>query len=229
MKKYITLLAGMLLITYFFINSCHKESLPSNVGIKTSFTEEFENVGILENKGWAFLDNSTSSGGGPYAYWSQGTFGQDKAGTWYGFTAYSYSTDIREYAYSQATSSTSAISVSGWMITPTLSVKNGDKISFYTRCDTAAPCANRMQVRLANSSSTGLGISAMSTGNFSTILFDINSNQAIGGFPINWTKYEYTFSGISGNRDVRIGFRHYFSNLSQPRGVGVDLFKFEVN
>jgi len=234
MKKYIFPLTGIFLIAGFFINSCKKDSdpPPTHVGTKTSFTEEFVDVLNLSTTGWLFIDNSSSSTStsGPYASWGQGQFTYDKGGSWYGFSAYSYNNNIIEYAYSSVSSDNTSYSVSGWIITPVLSVKNGDKISFYTRGDTTQPFANRMQVRLAKTSSENLGsISALSTGYYTTVLFDINPNQALNGYPSTWTKFEYTFSGFSEETDIRIGFRNYLDKGSQARGIGVDQFKFQKN
>jgi len=234
MKKYIFPLTGIFLIAGICINSCKKDSdpPPTHVGTKTPFTEEFADVVNLNTTGWLFIDNSSSSTStnGPYASWGQGLFTYDKGGSWYGFSAYSYYNTITEYAYSSVSSGNTNYSVSGWMITPVLSVKNGDKISFYTRGDTTQAFANRMQVRLAKTSSENLGgNSALSTGYYTTVLLDINSSQALNGYPTTWTKFEYTFSGLSGDTDVRIGFRNYLDKGSEARGIGIDQFKFEVN
>lgn len=232
MKKFILPVTSFFLIAGMFINSCKKDSQPppTHVGTTASFTEEFEDVLGLSSAGWVFIDNSSLSSNGPFANWTQGFNSFDKSGTWFGFTAYSFTTAWTEYAYSYVSSANTPYSASGWMITPVLSVKNGDKISFYTRGDTAGTFVNRMQVRLAKTSSDNLGSNAtLSTGYYSDVLFDINAAQTVNGYPTTWTKYEYTFSGFSGNTDVRIGFRNYINNGSQARGIGIDQFKFEVN
>jgi len=87
-----------------------------------------------------------------------------------------------------------------------------------------------MQVLINKSTSTDVGNSLNSVGSFTTVLFDINSTQVMWGYPATWTKYEYTFSGISGKINTRIAFRHY---VVDPQGVvigvGIDLFKFLAN
>jgi hypothetical protein len=218
------LIAGM-------IDSCKKDSSmnPTHIGTTTSFTEEFTDVSGLTTKGWVITDNTPTGSSGPFAPWDQGFMGYDKAGVWYGFTAYSYTSLEYEFAYSYIYGLDSNRSISSWLITPVLSVKNGDKISFYTRGDTTGVFTDRMQVLMNASSSSNVGSSLNSTGDFKTVLFDINPSQAPGGYPTTWTKYEYTFSGISGNIDTRIAFRHYVNNPIYARGVGIDQFKFEVN
>jgi hypothetical protein len=224
------------LVSAFFlaalVHSCKKDSsinTPTHTGTEISFTEEFQNVFALTSKGWVIKDNSALSNSGPFAAWGQGSNGPDKGGGWIGFSAYSYTAYPDEFAYSLVSSGFSNYSISSWLITPVLSVKNGDKISFYTRADTTGNYADRMQVLMNNSASAIVGSNVSSVGSFTTILFDINSAQTVSGYPTAWTKYEYTFSGITGKIDTRIGFRHYVINTTNPRGVGIDMFRFQVN
>lgn len=229
MKKQYLFSICLVLIILFCVNSCKKENIPQQGQqgypvIRQSFTEEFESFGILESKGWVFKDYSpASSSSGPYADWGQGIRGYDKGGVWHGFSAFSYSSSSNEYIYSYVITENLNITINSWLITPVLSVKNGDKISFYTRGDTAAVYTNRMQVLLNKSSSP-------STGTFTNMIFDINPSQIQGGYPVNWTKYEHTFSGLSGNTSTRVAFRHYLLNSSNPAGgIGIDQFRFQVN
>ncbi len=227
-------LAGLIIGT---INGCKKDSSmspPTDIGTRISFTEEFDSVSILLSKGWVLKDNSSKS----TAPWSQGFIG---TGTGYygkfptpsGFAAYSYTNSPDEFAYSYvipaSPGSGDNYSISAWLVTSVLSVKNGDKISFYIRGDTTGNFTDRMQLLMNKSASDDIGSSVGSTGSFKTILYDINSSQASGGFPTTWTKYEYTFSGITGRTDTRIAFRHYVNNTNNAGGVGIDQFKFEVN
>lgn len=229
---------NLLLIAFCFtgaiagaINGCKKDA-PMNLKNNGSFTEEFIDVSSLTTKGWALKDNS-SVDSGDYAYastqWEQGPAGIDKTGNPYGFPAYSYKSSTDEYAYSAENYSDSNQVVSSWLITPVLSVKNGDKISFYTRGE--ANSGGRMQVLMNKSASSNVGSSSSSTGDFNTVLFDINPSETSDGYPLTWTNYEYTFSGLSGKMDTRIAFRHYIShvNLLYYGGVAIDQFKFQAN
>jgi hypothetical protein len=233
MKNYLLLSTGVFFAFLFLINSCKKEKIeqPPTTGITTSFTEEFENVTGLSNKGWIIKDNSPNGPSGTFASWVQGHSYMDKAGTWSGFTAYSYQASKDEFIYSSVSSgSGSSLYVSSWLLSPVLSVKNGDKISFYVRGDTTATYTNRLQVLLNKSPSSITGETISSTGSFNTTLLDINAAQLPGGFPVNWTKYEYTFTGFAGNTNTRIAFRHYLNNSNNPaNGIGIDLFRFQVN
>jgi hypothetical protein len=227
MKKNLFLFALCLAcLSAGLVNSCKKSSQaspPTNIGTAISFTEEFDSVYKLPSKGWV-ADNTGSN------FWIQGTMGYDKAGIWYGFAAYSYTTSPDEFAYAEGPGLLSSpYSVSSWLITPVLSVKNGDKITFYSRADSAGVFTDRMQVRMNKSASADFGGGNFnSVGGFTTVLFDINSAQASNGYPRSWTKYEYTFSGISGKIDTRIGFRYYVNNTTNAKGIGIDQFRFQV-
>jgi hypothetical protein len=224
MKKYYYFLAVALIASLAaLVTSCkkNKSAPPTDIGTRTSFTEEFEDVSQLEAKGWVFKDLSSAQ-----ADWGQGQFGYDKGGKWRGFEAFSYTIDNTEYAYCFL--STDNSNTSSWMITPVLSVKNGDKISFYTRGDTTTAFYTRMQVLMNKLASANVGNKLVSTGDFKITLFDINPNQALGGYPTIWKKYEYTFSDINGKADTRIAFRHFVGNNAYAGGVGIDQFRFEV-
>jgi hypothetical protein len=226
MKNYFSIcilcLAGL---SAGLLSGCKKDSMHKGT---TSMTEEFDQVYKLQQKGWVIIDNTVNNAGAT-APWGQGLVGPDKMGVWYGFTALSYTTTPDEFAYSYIISLDSNYSISSWLITPILSVKSGDKISFYTRGDTTGNFTDRMQVLMNHSGSANVGNSVYSVGDFTTNLFDINAEQAAGGYPTIWTKYEYTFSGISEKTDLRIAFRHYVVNPINARGVGIDYFQFQTN
>jgi hypothetical protein len=170
-------------------------------------------------------NNSADSNDYALTDWGQGIWGIGKNNEEYGFPAYSDSASKDEYAFSGA----SYAAISSWLITPILSVKNGDKLSFYTRTDAMNTYSgDRMQVLMNKSTSTDIG-SILSAGSFTTVLFDINPTQAQGGYPVTWTQYEYIFSGISGKINTRIAFRHYVDGPANAKGVAIDVFKFQVN
>jgi hypothetical protein len=216
MKK--NLLLCCLLVAFMPFNGCKKDSDKS--GAKT-FKEDFVDVFSLSSKGWFFKDNSSPES----ASWTQGFTGGDKSGR-AGFDAYSYKVDKDEYAYIGYPSwSMSSINISSWMITPIYQIKNGDKLTFYTRTASTG-YADRLQVRLNESDNTpDVGNSATSVGSFTILLKDINEASSLDGYPQNWTKYEITISGLSGPKQSRIGFR-YFVDGSKSNAIGIDAFSF---
>ena len=218
------------LMTSGMANGCNKDNIdePSIPGISASFTEEFRDAQTLtQTGGWVQINKT-----GPDVVtgsWNQGhDASADKFNVMYGFPAYSYTTTTDEFIYASTMWTTSRSNVSSWLLTPVLNVKNGDKISFYTRSDAASNCHDRLQVLMNSSSKTDVGNNYNSTGSFKTVLFDINNTQAVNGYPVAWTKYEHTFSGISGKMNTRIAFRFYVPTSAPAKGVGIDLFRFEV-
>jgi hypothetical protein len=256
MRNYsVPFITFLIIFSIGFSHSCHKEDVatkgiivdpnhPLNTRVTEPYTEEFENVADLVRIGGWYAPDSIGD-----APWGQGINGQDPKGdtskAWYGFPEWSGSpssprlvqpaygttkSDV-QFAYSFMVSAFSNTSTCGWLITPILSVKNGDKISFFIRGDSESDFNDRMQVLMNKSTSINVGARSdiNSVGDFNIVLDDINAAQTAGGYPTSWTKKEYTFSGITGNMDIRIGFKHFASNPVKVRGVGIDLFKFEVN
>src|ERR1051326_2550024 len=135
--------------------------------ILKSFTEEFDTVFRLGSKGWLIKDNSF----GVSATWVQGKLGYDKTGKKYGFPAYSFTTSQDEFIYASIISAYvgNSYTINSWLITPTLSVKNGDKISFYSRSDSGL-YGDRLQVLLSPSAGNSVGASYKETGDFTVPL-----------------------------------------------------------
>ncbi len=147
---------------------------------QNAFIEEFENfVSITESKGWITKNDVWPDNPDLVAAWGQGVgTSTDKTGAIYGFSAYSYKTSNDEYAYSGLYySSDIGYSISSWLITPVLDIKNGDQISFYTRGDDPGSFQDRMQVLANNSTSENTGNQFGDVGDFTTTLFDINPDQ----------------------------------------------------
>jgi hypothetical protein len=217
------------------IHSCKKDlavtlpaTAPPDSVISTSFVEEFEDVPALYQKGW-FSKNIPSTSPTEFSDWSQGApQTTDKSGNHYGFAAYSYYVNKDEYIYS---SPIPDASYSNWLITPIMSVKNGDRISFYAFGDNNTHLSG-LQLLMSQSASYTIGDSVNSIGNFS-VLMSIADRAASGIIPPVWTKFEYTFSGITGNMKTRIAFRHFPEGQNNsgdiPGGIGIDQFKFEVS
>lgn len=123
--------------------------------------------------------------------------------------------------------------ISNWLITPTLSLKNGDIIEFYTRTTEDTEWADRLQVRLSTiptfTAPTGTGTTgANNVGSFTTLLRDINPTLAATGYPLNWTKYTITVTGLPTEAPANIAFR-YFVTSGGPSGtnsnfIGIDSF-----
>lgn len=195
--------------------------------VSKSYKESFDTVANIAKKGWVILNNSEPVG--PMG-WRQGRYelGGKLGDEIVGFPAYSGTYNQNEYISVDMNCGQGAAILSAWLITPPTDMKNGDEIIFYSR--TKGDYADRMQVWLNKSTSNPYaGKGAMATGDFSVKLLDINEGMG-SAYPIEWTKYTITLSGLSGTVKGRIGFR-YFVEDGGPGGsysdqIGIDDFEF---
>lgn len=168
----------------------------------------------LTAAGWTFINNSDSPRpqdpvqGGPA--WDIGQF----------LLAPPPSGNPNEYAASDFTaSSVAGGTVDDWMILPTRTLRNGDIIRFFTRTADRNPGPDgpeRMQVRISpNGASTNVGPTGGSGGDFSIQLLEINPTLLLNGpgsYPIAWTQFELTISGLAAPTLGRIAFRHFVTD-----------------
>lgn len=123
--------------------------------------------------------------------------------------------------------------LSKWMISPSLVLKNGDVVKFRTKQDlNNCQQANRLEVRLnarklnapravinnmSYDSTLYLPAGENSVGGFTNLLLTINpSLQKTGpqAYPSEWKEYTVTISGLASNEMYRgrIAFRYYITN-----------------
>ena len=126
-------------------------------------TENFDSVAGLGAAGWVMTNNSNPAG-------STGWFQGNTAA----FSSQSGAAD--SYVAANLNGTTFGGNVSNWLITPVLSsLSDGTVLTFYTRTETSAPAADRLEVRLStNGSSTNVGATDASVGDFSTLLLTVN-------------------------------------------------------
>ncbi len=122
--------------------------------------------------------------------------------------------------------------ISAWLISPSLAMKNGDQVTFYSRSTDDAlyydPATDRMQVWANyNDGTANAGKTDTGTGSFTKLLLDINANRIHnyqGGYPSRWTKYTITIEGIPGSGSIdngRFAFRYYNEDAGLQGGSGV--------
>ncbi|MDZ4794475.1 MAG: choice-of-anchor J domain-containing protein [Bacteroidota bacterium] len=119
--------------------------------------------------------------------------------------------------------------ISNWLFTPSITVKNGDQLTFFTRKSTPAPddYPDRLQVRLStNGTSVNVGATATSVGDYSSLLLDVNPTLVAGGYPLTWTKFTVNIIGVPVPVTGRLAFR-YFVTDGGPAGnnsdfIGID-------
>jgi len=239
----------------FAITSCEKDSTtktttPTPTAKSASFVEEFDNVGDLTGKGWAFVNNSNPVG---QSGWRQGRY-ESAAQQQYkfiapvpylGFPAYSAHTSPNDFVSADATVVNDALTgtgdISAWLIGPAVPIKNGDVLVFYTRAVDDANygwySTDRMQVR-ANytDGSADVGGSPTSVGSFTTVLADINSSYVFNdpagntggeiGYPRVWTRVEIRFTNVPNGSvpNARFAFRYLGTDAGVFGGTSAENF-----
>ena len=139
-----------------------------------------------------------------------------------------------------STSSTLAMgaTISNWLITPIITVQNGDIISFYSRLgkipgSTGAGFPDRLQLRMSLDGAFSIDPSTgpNDVGTYTNILVDINPTLVTGVYPQVWTQYSYTVEGLIAPTDVKIGFRYFVENggANGPKSdiIGIDTFSID--
>lgn len=204
-----------------------------------TFTEEFDTVSAAFSRGWTVINGSDPRGSD---VWQQG----GSVTPW--FPAFSSKGSYAGFIGADYTStSADAGIISNWLISPAVTMQNGDRISFYTRSfldpatgTDSTDYANRLQVRLNTTNDSAMVGVGYEVGSFDNILLDINPNYVENhtdptasspyAYPSRWTRFEVTITGL--NRPVRgrFAFRYFiegggFNGLGS--GVGIDRVRYQ--
>ncbi len=191
-------------------------TVTSTPGAGTCLTEGFETV---LPTGWVVQNKSNPVGS---TSWFQGST-----------RLVAQSGSANSYAGANFNNTTGAGNISDWLITPQLTVQNGDVLTFYTSksLSSGQDFPDRLQVRLStNGASTNVGVDDTTVGDFTTLLLDINPTLVVGGYPTDWQQFTVTLSGLGGPASGRIAFR-YFVTDGGPQGnnsdyIGIDTLTF---
>lgn len=245
MKNTSLLFSLCIAVAFSSLVSCGKKDTAAVVN-DPSFGEDFDTLSKAVSRGWVIANNSKPIGTIPWVqgffYLSQnhmfdGKLGPTNPYNFDGFSGVEMSYSGSDFAMATANSGHGSATISNWLISPVMEVKNGDVISFYTRtASNPADAADRLQVRLNPvNSSADVGRDALSVGNFSEVLLDINPTyltEGEEGYPGEWTQYSLTISGLTGStaKKSRIAFRYFVEDGgpggSNSVGVGIDKFEF---
>ncbi|MFN8273856.1 MAG: choice-of-anchor J domain-containing protein [Flavobacteriaceae bacterium] len=119
--------------------------------------------------------------------------------------------------------------ISNWLITPVISLKNGDVIKFYSRVGANfSTIPDRLEVRLSTqgNSSTTPSTGSSDLGSFTNLILSINPNLQPSVYPTTWTEFIYTVVGLSSETDCKLAFRYYVTNGgsggTNGNAVGID-------
>lgn len=208
---YKTLSAGLALLLGFG-TACERATA------STLLSEGFDNINTLSAAGWNIQNNSSPLGSTSYFQGNSAEVFSSQAGP------------ANAYIGANFNNTGSVGTISDWLLTPELTLKNGDVFSFYTR--TAVPVyPDRLEVRLSlEGSSTDVGSTASSVGDFTTVLQVVNPNLTNDGYPTSWTQYTLTLSGLSETYTGRFAFRYFVTNGgslgSNSNYIGIDTVLF---
>ncbi len=114
--------------------------------------------------------------------------------------------------------------ISNWLITPTLTLTDGQFLSFWT-VSVGQGFADNLEVRWSTTGS-GVGSTFSDVGSFTTLLLNINPTLSPTGYPQTWTNLSIPISGIGTNVSGQLAFRYVVPdggiNGNNSNGIGID-------
>lgn len=172
----------------------------------TVLSEGFDNVSALPASGWVQVNNSTAPVG---TGWFQGNTGV--------FTAFSGADDSYAAANFVSTGSPTG-AISNWLIMPALTLDSSSVLSFMVRLG-GEGFLDTLEVRFSpNGSSTNVGTSSTSVGDFGILLGTYSGNTANG-----WEALSYGLWGLSAPTTGRLAFRYVVGDVSSAGNyIGID-------
>ena len=187
--------------------------------------------------GWQSTNQSTPAGA---STWSNATFTIPLASALFGSgnvntIPLGQSGGNNSFTLVNFNSTTGAGNISNWLISPVITVQNGDVVTFYTRKGTDGPTdyADRLELRMSSVATTIVPSGgATDVGSFTTLGVSVNPSLVTGFvYPKTWTQYTYTVAGLSGPTAVKFGFRYFVTN-GGPSGsnsdiIGLDTFSVD--
>lgn len=196
---------------------------------QTQFSFGFDGtVAAMTTAGWQFTNQSAPS---TPSTWSLGSYTVPLANPLFG------SGDVNTVPSGQAggansfglvnfSSTTGTGTISNWLITPTITVQNGDVVSFFSRkgTDGTTDYPDRLELRMSPvaphvNPSTG----ATAVGSFTTLCTSINPTLVAGFvYPKTWTQYTYTVAGLTGSTAIKFAFRYHVTS-GGPSGANSDI------
>jgi len=199
--------------------------LSGGTAFADALSEGFDDITLLEPAGWFMQNNSEPLG---VTDWFQGNSDVFPA----------HSGDLTSYIganFNNCGDGAGLDTISNWLLTPEVTLNDGDIISFWTRTVELTSWGDRLQLRMSTAGdSTDVGIGAFDVGVFTALLLDINPNYEIGGlpnaYPEAWTQYTVVLNGLGAAVNGRIALR-YFVEDAGPLGnnsnyMGIDTFEY---
>ncbi len=187
--------------------------------------EGFDDITTLPGAGWTLTNNSDGVGTSGWFQGNDAVFAAFDGATTAYIGANFNNTD-------GGVDGASGI-ISNWMVSPPINFGTGATFSFYTRTSTGSAYPDRLQVRVcATMPCAAFGAAGDGTGDFTTLVTDINATESAGGYPEDWTQYTLTNAdGLPSSGTGRIAFRYYV-HAAGPAGnnsnyIGIDRVAIE--
>lgn len=139
--------------------------------------------------------------------------------------------------FNSTTSGTPA-TISNWLISPVVTVQNGDVVSFYTRTGQYSATGtsqfpDNLQLRMSTSAefTTNPSTGPSDLGDFTNLLVEVNPTLNTTAYPTLWAQFTHTISGLTEPTAVKFAFR-YFVTAGGPTGlnsniIGIDTFSVD--
>ena len=182
-------------------------------------TENFDTLGdpITLPTGWTAINRSAPVG---TTTWFRGG-----AGTTFG----GYNGGQTGYIGANFNSTTGVGVISTWLMSPVLTLQNGDVISFYTRTATGSIYADNLELRLStNGAASAEPTGPVGVGDYTTLALTVNEVFPLAsGYPQEWTEKTYTITGVENPTEMRFAFRYTVPDSAGPSGnnsnfIGID-------
>jgi hypothetical protein len=183
----------------------------SSVHASVLVNEGFNNISTLAGSGWVMVNNSSPAGS---TGWFQGVPPI--------FTSQAGAPD--SYIAANFNNAAFGGNISNWLISPVLSLQNNLQFVFYTRTEAIPVAADSLELRLStNGSSTNVGATASSVGDFAALVLTVNPTLAVNGYPTDWTQFTANFVGLGVPATGRFAFRYDVPDTSTNADfIGID-------
>ena len=194
---------------------------PTPPPVVCSVNEAFNNIATLPSVGWVKRNNSSGFG---ITDWFQGipaVFSAQSGGS-------------NAYIAANFNASSGNGTISNWLLLPPMTLQDGGVFTFWTRTVSTPSYPDRLQVRMStNGNSSNVGSGPTATGDFATLLLDINPTYTTIGYPTVWTQYTMVLNGVGSPVTGRLAFRYFVenggSNGLNSDYIGIDSVSYDCN
>jgi hypothetical protein len=192
------------------------------VAAQANIVEGFDDISTLTSSGWSLQNLSNPIGSTGWFQGNQSTF-FSQAGSPDAYIGANFNNTAPTLTGAPST-------ISNWLILPTDVLGAGGTLSFYTRVVNAtSPFPDRLEVRSSTSgSSTNVGSTETSVGDFTNLLLTVNPSLTTTGYPGTWTQFTINLTGVQ--TQGRLAFRYFVTNAG-PTGsnsdyIGIDTVNY---